>query len=126
MLACPFLNIGRRARGATVRIGSAPVAFLKEPLVLALQLVVEYHSGDAGAALSQAHGGALECLVDPCVVSEFAWPQTIGMERLCSSCSSVALVSFKQGPTAPGQRHQRRLVGPIQRSDNANEPLFPK
>jgi hypothetical protein len=97
---------------------------LKELLVLALQLVVEDDSVDAGAALLKALSFALVCAVDLRVVLDFTRLLQLGIERLAVVLALIAIAAmrFEQVVSTVGQYHGDILVA-VDRN-RANEALL--
>ena len=82
VLACPGLNLFRRAVRPAVAVGPSPVPLLQELLVVTLQLVVEDDAPDVSAAGTEALLGALVRAVDLGVVGQLARLPEARVERL--------------------------------------------
>jgi hypothetical protein len=99
---------------------------LQEPLVLALQLVVEDNPIDAGAAFLEALGFAFIRTVDLRVVLDFARLLQLGIKRLAMVLALIAIaaVRFEQVASTVGQYDGDILVA-VDRN-RANEALLAK
>ena len=82
VLACPGLNLFRRAVRPAVAVGPSPVPLLQELLVVTLQLVVEDDAPDVSAAGTEALLGALVRAINLGVVSQLARLPEARVERL--------------------------------------------
>ncbi len=72
LFPCPRTDLVRFPIRSTVAVLITPVPFLQEPLVLALQLVVENDAPDPPANLAQPYLGACVGAVDLRVVRELS------------------------------------------------------
>jgi hypothetical protein len=82
VLPRPGADLVLQPAGSAGAFSSAPIALLQEPLVLALQLVVEDDAPDPAALLAQARLGASVGAVDLRVVRELPRLPNASVERL--------------------------------------------
>src|SRR5690348_813502 len=89
-----------------ITVPSTAIALLEEPLVVALQLVVEDHATDAPALVPQALLGPSVGTIDVDVVRQLSRLPEAGVEglaRLVGALRAFVSVGFKEIPAALGQ-----------------------
>jgi len=103
-------------------MGPLAVSLLQKPLILALELVVEYHALDASTFGPKTFCGAQIRAIELRIVREFSALDQSVIEGLTGFVIRRA-VAFEQLTTAVGQDHQLRelLVVSVERCHDANE-----
>ena len=103
--ACDLVGLTVRP---AVAVLLASIALVQEPLIVALELVVQDDSPDSAALIAQALLGALIGAIDLGVVGQLARLPEAGVEGLAGLVSAVVTfvaVGFEQVAPAVRQRH---------------------
>jgi hypothetical protein len=95
VLACPFANLLVGPIRMSVVVGAPSVPLVQPALVLPLELVVEKHSVDAGAAFGQAFCGAFVGAINLEVVFTLSLAIEAMPERLAVTVVTVTVVFEK-------------------------------
>ena len=104
----PACNLLRLPVRSSVAVLPPAIALVQEPLVVALQLVVQDHAIHSAALLSKALLGMRVGAIDLRVVRQLARLSEARVERLARlrpSFASLVPIRFEQVPAAIGQRH---------------------
>ena len=131
-LSRPIRNLRFIAIWPAVAVCTTAIPLLQEPLVLALQLVVQDNAFDPRAALLEALGLAFVRAVDLHVVLDFAGLLKLGVEalprlRIATTAAGLAILTiaamrFQQIPSAIGQ-NDRDVAMTVDRN-RADETLL--
>jgi hypothetical protein len=106
VFACPSCDLLRLPIWSSVAILPAAIAFVQEPLVVALQLVVQDHAIDSAALLAEAVLSVEVGAIDLRVVRQLARLSEAGVERLArlpGAFLSVVTIRFEQVSAAVGE-----------------------
>ena len=102
VLTSPSRDLFRFAIRPTVAVLSASIALVQEPLIVPLELVVQDHSPDSAALLSEALLGALVGAIDLGVMRQLAGLPDAGVEGLTRLVeTAVALIPVRFEKIAP-------------------------
>src|SRR6476660_1264298 len=125
LLARPPRNLFGRAIGSPVAVRAAAIALLKEPLVIALELVVQNDALDARALIAQPLLGAFERAINGRIVRPLARLSQARVERLARLvCATIAIVAVGfQELTAAARQGDRAVVGGPRRRAEQPCPL---
>jgi hypothetical protein len=121
----PALDLVAASRGSPIRVGSTAIPILKEPLVLALQFIVEHHAIDSRPGRFEALRDTLIGAIELSVVGQLS-----GLHGTCviglTSPAARTPVLFKELSAALGKRDQDGPLASIQWSDRLDESLGTK
>src|SRR5690349_7385350 len=104
----PACNLLRLPIRSSVAVLPPAIALVQEPLVVALQLVVQDHAVHSAALFADALFGARVGAIDLRVVRQLARlseARVEGLARLPPSFASLVPIRFEQVSAAIGQRH---------------------
>ncbi|OFW25018.1 MAG: hypothetical protein A3G21_16370 [Acidobacteria bacterium RIFCSPLOWO2_12_FULL_66_21] len=121
MVVRPLLGLARVTVRPSIGVRPAPVTFVKPPLVLALQLVVQPNTLDLQAPRLEPRRLAFVGAVDLCVVFELAFAFESGVEGLAGISVAVP-IRFQQSPAAVCQHD--RLLAITRDANRLDQPLF--
>jgi hypothetical protein len=120
VLARPPRDLLWLAVRPAVGVRSTAIALLEEPLVVALELVVQDDALDPPSLAAQALFRTRVGAIDPCVVREFAWLPKPCVKRLAGGVRSVSdFEAIGLEKVAPALcQHNSPMVGAEQRPLN--------
>jgi hypothetical protein len=122
----PMLDFVAVAIRASVAVSTSSIRLLEEALIVALQLIIQAHTANAGTAVRQAIGGAKIGLVQTRVVRQFAGPRDTCVKRLGGLPMLRTAGFFEDSATTLGKRDERRPRLPHHVRHRANEAGLPE